>query len=67
MQNKKTYYILLGIVVVACLTTVLLFNHTEMVKDWNAEQKALTKQYLKMFGFMAILGIIFIRFQKKKE
>jgi predicted GTPase len=67
MQNKKIYYILLGAVVVACLSTILVFNHTDFVKEWTFEQKALTKQYLKMFGFMAILGIVFVRFQKRKE
>jgi predicted GTPase len=67
MTNKKTITIILSCVLVLCLGTILLINKVDFLSGMEAEAKQLLKQYLRVFGFLSIMAIVYVRFQKKEN
>ncbi len=67
-MNKKTITILLLFILLISICTVLVVNGMpELTADWTAQSRALFKQYVKVFGFLSVMGLVYLRLRKSKE
>lgn len=67
-MNKKHITILLVLILLISVCTVLIINQKpELTASWTAEYKAVFKQYVKVFGFLSVMGLVFLRLRKTKE
>ena len=64
-MNKRNILtmILLAIILIS-VVAILIINQTEIVSKWTKESISLLKQYLKVFGFLSVMGLVYLRLQK---
>lgn len=67
MKNKKTLIIILLLVLLISLGSILLINNTELLASLDAKTVSLIKQYLKVIGFLSIMGLVYLRMKKGNE
>lgn len=67
MKNKKTLIIILLLVLLISLGSILLINNTELLVSLDANTVSLIKQYLKVIGFLSIMGLVYLRMKKGNE
>ncbi len=67
-MNKKTIAILLFSILLISIGTVLLVNAiSELTTDWTDQSRAVFKQYVKVLGFLSVMGLVYFRLSKSKE
>lgn len=67
-MNKKTITILLLFILLISICTVLVVNGIpELTEDWTARSRAILKQYVKVIGFLSVMGLVYLRLRKSKE
>ena len=67
-MNKKTITILLLFILLISICTVLVVNGIpELTEDWTAQSRAIFKQYVKVIGFLSVMGLVYLRLRKSKE
>lgn len=67
MKNKKTLIIILLLVLLISLGSILLINNTELLVSFDTNTVSLIKQYLKVIGFLSIMGLVYLRMKKGNE
>lgn len=67
MKNKKTLIIILLLVLLISLGSILLINNTELLVSLDVKTVSLIKQYLKVIGFLSIMGLVYLRMKKGNE
>ncbi|MDQ2178973.1 hypothetical protein [Marinifilum sp. D714] len=67
MKNKKTLLIILLVVLLISVGSILLINNTELLVNLEANAVSLIKQYLKVIGFLSIMGLVYLRMKKGNE
>lgn len=66
MKHKKTYNILLVIILILSVGTIVLINNTDLFVSLESSA-VLLKQYLKVVAFASFSGLVYLWFKKKKE
>jgi len=67
-MNKKTIIILLLFILLISICTVLVVNGMpELTEDWTTQSRAIFKQYVKVIGFLSVMGLVYLRLRKSKE
>lgn len=61
MKNKKTYILILLITLVLSVGSILLINNSGLLIDFDTNTVSLIKQYLKVTGFLSIMGLVYLR------
>ncbi|MCT4601426.1 MAG: hypothetical protein N4A59_00810 [Marinifilum sp.] len=61
MKNKKTYILILLITLVLSVGSILLINNSDLLIDFDTNTVSLIKQYLKVTGFLSIMGLVYLR------
>ncbi|PXY02802.1 hypothetical protein DF185_01545 [Marinifilum breve] len=67
MKNKKTLLIILLVVLLFSVGTIVLIDNTELLANLEANAVSLIKQYLKVIGFLSIMGLVYLRMKKGNE
>lgn len=67
MKNKKTLLIILLVVLLFSVGSIVLINNTELLANLEANAVSLIKQYLKVIGFLSIMGLVYLRMKKGNE
>ncbi|RKE04791.1 hypothetical protein [Marinifilum flexuosum] len=67
MKNKKTLLIILLVVLLISVGSIVLINNTELLVNLEANAVSLIKQYLKVIGFLSIMGLVYLRMKKGNE
>lgn len=67
-MNKKNLPIvlLLAILAVSVGGVLLLNGSDEFTNDWGVQSVKLVKQYLKLLGFLSVIGLVYIRIKRSK-
>lgn len=67
-MNKKYITIILFLILLISVCTVLIVNaKPELTAEWTRESRAVFKQYVKVFGFLSVMGLVYLRLRKSKE
>lgn len=61
MKNKKTLIIILLIVLLISVGAILLINNSDLLVNLDNNTVSLIKQYLKVTGFLSIMGLVYLR------
>lgn len=61
MKNKKTLIIILLIVLLISVGAILLINNSDLLVNFDNNTVSLIKQYLKVTGFLSIMGLVYLR------
>ncbi|PKQ63959.1 hypothetical protein BZG02_08070 [Labilibaculum filiforme] len=61
MSNKKMVVIVLSLILILSISAVLVINgFPELTPNWSVESKSILKQYIKLFGFLSVMGLVYI-------
>ena len=64
-MNKKTILtIILLTILLISVVAILVINQADILSEWTKESISLLKQYLKVFGFLSVMGLVYLRLQK---
>lgn len=67
-MNKKTISILLLFILLISICTILIVNaKPELTSNLTAQSIAVFKQYVKVFGFLSVMALVYLGFSKSKE
>lgn len=67
-MNKKHITIILVLVLLISVCTILIINQKpELTLNWTIEFRAVFKQYVKVFGFVSVMGLVYLHLRKTKE
>ncbi|WP_421919115.1 hypothetical protein [Marinifilum sp.] len=67
MKNKRTFIIILLALIAFSLGAILLINNTDILSGTDKNTVALTKQYLKVIGFLSIMGLVYLRMKNASK
>ncbi|RUT73649.1 hypothetical protein [Ancylomarina longa] len=64
MKKKIVYIVLLLIVLICSVGMILIIKETNILSGWKNTSVSLIVQYLKVLGFISIIGLVYLRLQK---
>ncbi|NOU58692.1 hypothetical protein [Marinifilum caeruleilacunae] len=67
MKNKRTLTIILLAVLVLSIGSILLINNTDVLSESPENTVSLIRQYLKVLGFLSIMGLVYLRMKSVKR
>ena len=67
MTKKTSLIVVLLAVLILSVGSVLLINNTDLLIDWETNKVSLLKQYLKVIGFLSIMGLVYLRMKSVKR
>lgn len=67
-MNKKTIVVLvLVLVLLLSVSSILVINgFPELTLDWSNQSRYVGKQYIKVVGFLSIMGLVYILVEELK-
>ena len=67
MKNKKTFILILLVILILSVGSILLISNSDILKGTNENTVSLIKQYLKVIGFLSIMGLVYLRMKSVKR
>ncbi|MDM8158424.1 hypothetical protein QUH73_01215 [Labilibaculum sp. K2S] len=60
-MNKKTVVVVvLSVILFLSVSSVLVINgFPDLTYDWTVESKSILKQYIKLLGFISVMGLVY--------
>ncbi|WP_461629652.1 hypothetical protein [Labilibaculum euxinus] len=60
-MNKKTIVVVvLSVILFLSVSSVLVINgFPDLTYDWTEESKSILKQYIKLLGFISVMGLVY--------
>ena len=60
-MNKKTVVVVvLSVILFLSVSSVLVINgFPDLTYDWTEESKSILKQYIKLLGFISVMGLVY--------
>ncbi|MDQ1772665.1 hypothetical protein GQR60_10415 [Labilibaculum sp. A4] len=60
-MNKKTIVVVvLSVILFLSVSSVLVINgFPDLTYDWTVESKSILKQYIKLLGFISVMGLVY--------
>lgn len=61
MNKKTTMVIILVLILILSVSSVLVINgFPDLTLDWSDQSKYVAKQYIKVLGFLSVMGLVYI-------
>lgn len=67
MTKKTSLIVVLLVVLILAVGSILLINNTDLLIDWETNKVSLLKQYLKVVGFLSVMGLVYLRMKSVKR
>ncbi|MBN2597099.1 hypothetical protein [Labilibaculum sp.] len=60
MSKKVIVVVVLAVVLFLSVISVLIINgFPDLTYDWTVESKSVLKQYIKVLGFLSVMGLVY--------
>jgi agmatine/peptidylarginine deiminase len=61
MNKKRIVIIILILILIASVASVLVINgYPDLTNGWSDQSKYVRKQYIKVVGFLSVMGLVYI-------
>ncbi|BAX82659.1 hypothetical protein [Labilibaculum antarcticum] len=67
MNKKRIAIIILALILIVSVASVLVINgYPDLTADWSDQLTYVRKQYIKVVGFLSVMGLVYIAVEGMK-